>query len=94
MNPGPTSGKECQPEANEELNACLVEDASEKQQKRYPLDEKREQRLSRKRTLARARFAAEDSEQRQQRLQRSRFNQARRREEEDDTAREAFLAVL
>ena len=94
MNPGPTSGKECHPEANEELNACLVEDASEEQQKQYPLNEEREQRLSKKRTLARARFAAEDSEQIQQRLHRSRFRQARRREEEDDKARKAHLAVL
>ena len=54
MNPGPTTGNECQLEANEELNACLVEDASEEQQKRFPLDEKHEQRLSRKMTLARA----------------------------------------
>ena len=56
--------------------------------------EKREQQLSKKRTLSGARFTAEKSVQRQQRLLRSRVNQARRLKEEDETAREARLEIL
>ena len=64
--------------------------------KRLPINEteKREQQLSKNRTLSRARFTAEKSEQRQQRLLRSRVNQARRLKEEDETARQARLEIL
>ena len=56
--------------------------------------EKHDQRLSRKRTLARARFAAETTVERQQRLLRSRANQVKRLETEDVSARQARLIVL
>ena len=64
--------------------------------KRLPINEteKRDQQLSKKRTLSRARLTAEKSEQRQQRLLRSRVNQARRLKEEDEKARQARLEIL
>ena len=51
--------------------------------------EKHDRRLSRKRTLARARFAAETTVERQQRLLRSRTNQTKRLEKEDTSTRQA-----
>ena len=56
--------------------------------------EKHDRQLSRKRTLARARFAAETTVERQQRLLRSRTNQTNRLEKEDASTRQARLAVL